>query len=108
MGKSLIYVCISEVSNIKFIRKTGISVSAFTAFLPLFETDNTNEYKPINVKVNYNTLKSDITYSMTNTIMGNPFNLVLKGQKTDFNNSDLEVFAYKHSKITTTKVSFVM
>jgi hypothetical protein len=32
----------------------------------------------------------------------------LKGQKTDFNNSDLEVFAYKHSKITTTKVSFVI
>lgn len=82
-------------------------MSAFTAFLPLFESEETNKYKPINVKVNYNTLKSDITYSMTNSIMGNPFELVLTGQKTDFNNSDLEVFAYKYSKITKTKVSFV-
>ena len=88
------------------ILKTGISVSAFTAFLPLFKSSEDNKYKPINVRSNWNTLKSDIVYSMTNSIMGNPFRIVLTGQKKDFDNSDLEVFAYRYSKITETKVRF--
>ena len=88
------------------ITKTGISVSAFTTFLPLFKSDQDNKYRAINVRGNYNILKSDITYSMTNSIMGNPFQMVQCGQKKDFDNSDLEVFVYRYSKISKNKVSF--
>lgn len=108
-----LYICSKTVTNdvrshTERIIKTGISVSAFTAFFPLFESSQANKYKPINVRANFNTLKSDITYSMTNSIMGNPFELVLTGQKNDFDNSDLEVFAYRYSKISEKKVSVVI
>lgn len=89
------------------IIKAGISVSMCTAFLPLFKSHQDGKYKQINGRVNYNDLKSDIVYSMINSIMGNPFQLVLKGQKKDFDNSDLEVFAFKRSRISEKKVSFL-
>jgi len=40
--------------------------------------------------------------------MGNPFRIALTGQKEDFDNSDLEVFAYRYSKITETKVRAII
>ena len=52
-------------NHTKPIIKAGISVSMFTAFLPLFKSHQDGKYKQINVRVNYNDLKSDI-YSLFN------------------------------------------